>query len=257
MRTNTSAALGLTIAILLPSVLLAQAGPYERQRPDRAAVDRGRSAYAAQCINCHGLDAKGTERGPDLIRSVAVLRDRDGSEIGPAMAALSAHPARLPERDLRDLSHFLKEQVEATARNRNATTPPVVLTGNARAGRAWFDGDGGCRGCHSPEGDLAGIGARYRPVNLQQRFLFPRAYGEVPSSVTVTPPGGPPVSGSLEFVDDFFVALTDEQGVYRAFRRVPGMSVRIDDAYEAHSDLLARITDRNLHDVVTYLGTLK
>ena len=54
---------------LIPSLAFgAQAGPYNSLRPDEAAVSRGRSLYAQGCINCHGLDVKGTENGPDLIR---------------------------------------------------------------------------------------------------------------------------------------------------------------------------------------------
>ena len=34
--------------------LAAQGGPIDRQKVDQAAAMRGRSVYAAQCINCHG-----------------------------------------------------------------------------------------------------------------------------------------------------------------------------------------------------------
>ena len=73
----------------------AQGGPTDRQKVDDAAAARGRGLYAAQCINCHGSTAKGGPNGPDLIRSTAVLRDRLGSHLGPAMrAAASSHQRR-------------------------------------------------------------------------------------------------------------------------------------------------------------------
>ena len=75
------------LLVLAAGSLLAQGGPYERQRIDNAAADRGRALYAKQCINCHGSTAKGTDRGPDLIRSTVVLRDRLGNGIGPAIFA--------------------------------------------------------------------------------------------------------------------------------------------------------------------------
>lgn len=244
------------LLVLVPMDLLAQAGPSERLRPDGQYVQEGRQLYASRCINCHGLDVKGTGNGPDLIRSVAVLRDAAGSAIGPAMAALPDHP-ELSGNDLRNMSHFLREQVELTSRNRNPTTPPDVLTGSRDAGRAFFNGAGGCSGCHSPEGDLAGIGARMNPVDLQQRVLFPRSGRETPSQVTVRFPARSPVSGTLEFMDDFFVSLRDAEGNYRSFRRAGGVEVDLDDPYQAHWDLLERISDRNIHDVVTYLETLR
>jgi mono/diheme cytochrome c family protein len=244
------------MAVSRPQGLGAQAGPSDRLRPNAQYVQAGRQLYARGCINCHGLDVKGTEDGPDLIRSVAVLRDTGGNAIGPAMAAVPDHP-ELSDTDLRDMSHFLREQVELTSRNRNPTTPPDVLTGRADAGRRFFDGEGGCSGCHSPTGDLAGIGASTSPVNLQQRILFPRSGRETPSQVTVRFPAGTSVSGTLGFLDDFFVSLTDAEGNYRSFRRVGGIVVDVEDPYQAHWDLLERISDQNIHDLVTYLETLR
>lgn len=247
--------LGLLTAACLPSLASAQAGPYERQRPDSAAVERGRTFYADQCGGCHGFDAKGTQSGADLIRSVTVLRDNEGSEIGPAIAAIRNHPSDLNRRNLMDVSHFLKAQIEATARNRNASVPPNVYTGDATAGRAYFEGAGGCSACHSASGDFEGLGARYGGVDLQQRFLFPRSGS--PSAVTVIHAQDGRISGTLNFIDDFFVALTDSDGLYRSFRRSPQLQVDVDDPLAAHRDLLGQISDAEIHDVVTYLGTLQ
>src|SRR6185503_12839294 len=116
--------------------------------------------------------------------------------------------------------------VEQTVRNRNATKPPNVLTGNANAGKEYFNGAGKCSTCHSPAGDLAGVGRRYDPVTLQQRFLFPRGgRGNRPAEVTVTPPGGTAVSGTLERIDDFNVSLRDSAGEFHAWRRTPQLKV--------------------------------
>ena len=75
----------------------AQGGTYERQKVDPAAATRSRGVYAQHCINCHGSAAKGTDRGPDLIRSPIVLRDRLGSGIGPAVRKSATHQAALTD----------------------------------------------------------------------------------------------------------------------------------------------------------------
>ena len=233
-------------------------GPAERQAIDPAAADRGRKIYAEYCINCHGARAKGTENGPDLIRSVTVLRDRTGTEIGPALKKLPNHKADLPASQIADLSHFLKQYIEQTVRNRNTTRPPNVLTGNANAGREYFNGAGKCSMCHSATGDLAGIGRRYDPITLQQRTLFPRGVtGGKPTEVTVTPAGGRPVAGTLERIDDFNVSLRDAAGEFHAWRRTPQLKVELRDPYAAHIELLDRYTDADIHNIVAYLETLK
>src|SRR5262245_11163615 len=63
--------------------VLSGPGPGEKHVMNNAAADRGRTVWAAECITCHGTQARGTERGPNLIRSLVILRDRNGSELGP------------------------------------------------------------------------------------------------------------------------------------------------------------------------------
>jgi mono/diheme cytochrome c family protein len=253
--------LGILAALaLIPAATSAAQGPYDRQRVDRAAADRGRAVYARHCINCHGSTAKGTDRGPDLIRSVVVLRDRLGDRISEAIRPSASHQATLTPAEIVDLSHFIHQRVEAIVGNRNPSGPLNVLTGNAADGRAYFNGAGGCAACHSPAGDLAGIATRIPdPTNLQQRFLFPalRRGGPRQTEVTVKPASGPPVRGTLVRADDFTVALRDGSGEYRSFARGAGVAVEIHDPLAAHHELLDRYTDADMHNLTAYLATLK
>lgn len=247
-------------------------GPADKHVVDPDAAARGRSVYAAQCITCHGTHARGTGRGADLIRSVLVLHDRYGSEIGPFLK--KGHPTQTtPSADLTaaqvdDLSHLIHQEVYNTMRA--ALEIQNVLTGDAKAGAAYFNGAGKCSTCHSPTGDLAGYGKRFDPPAIQQRFLFPGGGGRggrggrggaAPQgarvTVTVTPPGGPEVSGTLLQMDDFNVALRDASGEYRSFKRTSSLKVVKNDPFAAHHELLDQYTDKNMHDIVAYLESLK
>jgi mono/diheme cytochrome c family protein len=232
--------------------LHAQAGPTARLKIDPTAAARGRTIYLQNCINCHGSLAQGTDQGPDLVRSVAVLHDQLGSELGPVLQKLPNHKADLTKGQLADLSHFLKDRIEYTANDRNADKPPNVLTGNAAAGKEYFTSK--CAACHSASGDLASIGTKYPPDELQQRFLFPR---RKPIAVTVKAGLVAPVSGTLDRIDDFNVSLHDSNGDYHAWKRVPGVDVELKDPLSEHYALLDELTDSNIHDVVAYLNTLK
>ena len=253
-------------------------GPNDKHVVDPAAEARGRTVYIAECVTCHGAKARGSRddapdvsRGPDLVRSVVVLHDRYGSVIGPFLA--KSHTMQsgklsssLSQSQVQDLSHFLHAMVEETLRGGPYAAPVNILTGNAAAGQSFFSGAGRCASCHSPTGDLAHIAAKYDPVTLQQKLVFPRtvtagrggrAAPSKPVIVTVTPPSGAPVTGTLVHIDDFNVALRDESGMYISWKRTPDLKVEKKDPYATHIDLLKVYTDQNIHDVLAYLETMK
>jgi len=76
-------------------------------------------------------------------------------------------------------------------------------------------------------------------------------------STTVADRQDEPLSGVLVQMDDFFVTLRDASNTVRVVRRVPGMTITKKDPYEAHHDLLDRISDKQIHDLVAYLVTLR
>jgi cytochrome c oxidase cbb3-type subunit III len=246
-------------------------GPADRQVIDEAAAIRGRKVYAAECITCHGTQARGSDNGPDLVRSEIVLHDRYGSTIGPFLK--KGHPtqttpvAQLTEAQIVDLSHTIHQEVYNTLRA--ALQIQNVLTGDPKAGAAYFNGEGKCASCHSPTGDLSHIASRMDPPALQQAFLFPggrggrgggrggRGASAHPVTVTVTPASGKPIAGTLVHIDDFNVALRDGADEYHSFKRTPDLKVVKHDPAEAHHELLDKYTDKNIHDIVAYLETLK
>jgi len=75
--------------------------------------------------------------------------------------------------------------------------------------------------------------------------------------VTVTPQGSAPVSGILVYLDDFVVSLQDSTGITRTFKRTAAVKIEKTDPLAAHRALLETITDKNIHDVVAYLETLR
>lgn len=248
------------------------AGADDKHIVDIAAAGRGRTIYIAECITCHGQKARGKDDGPDLVRSLTLLHDRYGSTIGPFLK--KGHPmqsggasAKLTQAQIADLSHFLHERVYDTLRSGPYSQVINVLTGDAKAGAVYFNGAGRCNTCHSPTRDLAAIAKKYDPPTLQQRFLFPQSIGfrrrgvgvarSKPVTVTVNPPSGPAVSGVLLNIDDFNVSLRDPSGEYHSWKRTPDLKLQKNDPYAAHVEMLDRYTDKNIHDVVAYLETLK
>jgi mono/diheme cytochrome c family protein len=250
-------------------------GAYDRQVTDPVAADRGRTLYAAECVDCHGPTARGSETGANLVRSNVVLKDRAGSELGPFLR--KGHPlqskknsADLTSAQVADLSHFLTQRVDDTLKR--SPTGINKVTGDVAAGKAFFNGDGKCGTCHAlTEGSprtLFGISVKFPDsVNLQQAMLFPGggrggrggggAASASPVTITVTPPGEPAVTGTIVQLDDFDVQLREPGGTIHKWSRTPALKVVKHDPLAAHHELLDRLTNNNVHDVVVYLETVK
>jgi cytochrome c oxidase cbb3-type subunit III len=283
MRSCKSAMLFLLLLLGLDGCLAAQ-GPAVPQgsrgpaaaiagaKEDPAAVERGAKAFAANCAGCHGPSARGNVGAPDLVRSLLVLDDEKGILIAPVLR--SGRPEagmpkpNLTEAQIADIVAWLHVQTY-TAGHRTTYAFLDVLTGDPKKGEAYFNAT--CSGCHSPTGDLKGIGARYDPFTLQGRWLQPRAGGRGRGgqasaqaaarsaiTVTVTLASGQIFSGMLDQIDEFNVSLRDASGEYHSFARTGAEpKVEVHDPLKAHTDLLEKYTDPDIHNITAYLATLK
>jgi cytochrome c oxidase cbb3-type subunit 3 len=232
-----------------------------QSRLDPAAVLRGRIQFKSSCGFCHAEDATGN-RGPDLVRSAALSHDQSGETLTPLIRngrpdkSMPAFPA-LTTRQVSDIVAFLHSRADdALHSNHVSNDYPLkkLLTGNVEAGRKYFEGAGGCSGCHSPTGDLHGIAARYQPIELQQRFLYP-SKGTV-RTATITTPSGETVEGTLVHADEFEIAITGKDGWYRSWERA-AVKVEIHDPLAAHRALMPKYTDADIHNLFAYLETFK
>ena len=224
---------------------------------DRAAVERGRGDFSSSCSFCHGSLATGTEQAPNLLRSPLVFQDHNGDTLGPFLKqgrptlGMPAFPTLSPEQ-VSDIAAFLHSRIQEVRGTRLPET--ALLVGNAKAGQAYFDGAGKCSACHSPTGDLAHIGSKDQPLALTTAFLTPPAK---PLHVNVVLPSGRTVSGKLEYLDEFTVSLVDDSGAYHTWPRDYTKSVEVVDPLAAHKAMLPVYTDKEIHDLLAYLVTLK
>ena len=228
--------------------------------PDAEAAKRGEKLYASNCSFCHGAKASGGDTGPDLVRSALVLHDEKGEIISPVIHNGRVNKGMpsftsLTDSELYDLAEFLHQRVELAA-NRGTYKVLDTITGDAKAGEAYFRGPGKCASCHSVTGDLAHIGSKFSPPDLQQTFLYPgRDAG--PPNVKVVLPSGESMSGTLKRLDDFSVTFYDAGSEYHAIALGPNVKVEVEDRLAAHRQLLNQYTDADMHNLTAYLATLK
>jgi cytochrome c oxidase cbb3-type subunit III len=229
-----------------------------------AELQVGEVRFGAQCGFCHGRDAAGGEQGPDLTRSEIVALDVRGDRLGPVVrggrveTGMPSFP--MDEAELTAITAFLHKQMDEAATlggGRRSVEPEDLRTGNAADGRAYFSGAGGCSGCHSAAGDLAGIANRYQGLALLQRMLYPsgRPAPALPKA-TFTLASGQVVIAPLTGEDEFSVTVMDPLGAPQTYQK-SAVKVTIDNPISAHFDQLGKYTDATMHNVYAYLETLK
>ena len=233
-------------------------------------IHHGQQLFAANCSFCHGSDARGGETGPNLVRSQLVLDDQNGEMIVPVVQ--NGRPAQgmpafqLGASDIDDIVEYL-HSLPLSSHNLPPSAPVDILVGDAEAGKAYFNGRGKCNSCHSVAGDMAGIGAKYRPRVLQNLIVSGgggRHFGPAttppppPITATVTVASGKKYTGDLVYRSPFFAVITERSGTTRSFALdKPGISITVTNPLQAHLDLLAKWKDSDIHNVTRYLSTLK
>jgi cytochrome c oxidase cbb3-type subunit III len=223
----------------------------------KEATERGQGIFSSSCSFCHGAQATGTEQAPNLLRSPLVMQDHDGDTLGPFLKqgrptlGMPAFASLEPQK-VQDIAAFLHARMQEVRGTRLPET--ALLVGDPKAGLIYFNGAGKCNTCHSPTGDLAHIGAKDQPLALTTSFLTPPAK---PSHVTVVLASGQSVQGKLDYLDEFTVSLVDTTGVHHSWPRERTRSIDVVDPLAAHKALLPAYTDKDIHDLLAYLVTLK
>lgn len=228
-----------------------------------AQVREGEATFGAQCGFCHGKDAAGGESGPDLTRAEIVAQDSHGDKLAPVIRAgrpNTGMPAfgDLGKDELNAIVAFLHSQMDkfaALGGGRRTVDPADLATGNAAAGREYFSAK--CSSCHSPTGDLAGIGTRFKGLNLLRRMLYPGGNpGGAQARATFQLSSGQTVVAPVVAEDDFSITVLDPLGDRQRYERSK-VNVKVEDPLSAHFDQLGKYTDADMHNVYAYLETLK
>jgi mono/diheme cytochrome c family protein len=253
-----------------PPVLLAQAPQPARSgqavreflglgpAPDAAAAKRGAPVYAANCAFCHGPLARGAE-GPSLIYSETVLKDEHGALIAEFLKAGRPEKgmpafATLSDEQRKDIAEFLHQQVEDVA-NRGTFEVKNILLGDPKKGAKYVAAH--CLTCHSLTGDLKGLAAKWKPVDLQRYWIMPpRTNNGRAITATVRSAQGT-WQGRVQQIDDFRIVLIKDSGEPVVIARDAAGAVELHDPLAPHVAMVGALADSDMIDVTAYLESLK
>ena len=225
-----------------------------------AQVENGGNLFMQNCAFCHGKDAGGGETGPDLTRSKLVEGDKNGETIGAVV-----HNGRvekgmprfsLSDSDVLSLVAFVHSQQDkfmSQTGTRKGVEESDLHTGNAAAGKQYFEGAGGCVKCHSATGDLAGVATRFTGLKLEQQMLYPT---DAKTKISVKTKTGQTLAGELIYQDEFTIGMRDSFGSYHSWP-VGAITFQVDRPADAHVAAMSKYTDDDVHNVLAYIQTLK
>ena len=229
--------------LLLESML---AGPGRTlssgQKVDAAAAERGSAVYTQYCINCHGAAARGTDDGPDLIRSAAGAAGSSGQRArSGAEDARESQYGDLTQR-AGDRSHSFPEAAggsdgeesqsgeasERADRRRAAGTRLLQWRGEVQH-LSFANGRSGRRRHSATTRSICSSVSCFRDARK-------------PSASDGNAASGPAVTGNArQRIDDFDVSLRDAAGEYHAWTRGPDLKRRNQDPLRQHHEMLDQL----------------
>jgi cytochrome c oxidase cbb3-type subunit III len=220
-------------------------------------IEEGRALFQLHCSYCHGARGEGG-RGADLTAgqyrrggSDANLYNTVRNGIGSEMPAV-----RASDEEVWRLVAFVKRIGSSGLAEKPA--------GNALAGKALYDGKGGCAACHTigHEGgslgpDLTDVGRRRSLKHLEESILAPDA--DVPvqyRALELVTKAGATVTGIRLNEDDLSIQLRDAADNLRSFLKENVREIRRDRP-SLMPPFGTTLNRQEVEDLVAYLNSLR
>lgn len=246
--------------IVLGGVLCLSGGLFAQnaqQQYKASDVEQGRQQFRINCVLCHGADG-------DQVGGVKLMTGEfryDYADSALVQLILDGIPGTpMPSTSM---SEATAQTIVAYLRVSAQENSPH-LAGDPAAGKAIFEGRGGCLNCHNVAGqgahfgpDLSNIGARRRAIELESSILDPnQSVGPQNRFIRATGEDGADIRGRVLGVDSFNVQIIDSDDQVRTLdrTRISEFQMLNDSPMPSFRD---RLTAQELADLVAYLTTLK
>jgi cytochrome c oxidase cbb3-type subunit III len=271
----TRMAIAFSVVMLFMGCALATAQDKTVTNPvagNAAAIQEGNSLFRANCSPCHGLNAQGGGRGPDLTAG----RWLHGSSDAEIFATISRG---VPGTEM-PASGFEDSETWAILAYIRSLSPDnhAVVEGDRAKGEKIFSKSAGCSACHMVRGrggllgpDLSRVGeARSVPYmidairepskELSAGMLDPNNHYGLPlvyDTVTVVTGGGQKVVGVAKNEDTFSIQLLDTQQQLHFFQKKDLKAVTHErkSLMPAYSEQMLKPAE--LQDLIAYLESLR
>jgi len=243
---------------LLAILTCAQAKPAGTQVPvSSVMLADAKQTYETVCAACHGLDAHGSERGPNIASRPEVVQKTDAElaqivangRTAAGMPAFSAFGA--PK--ISALVAYLR-----TLEGRGKSQP---LPGDPEKGRTLFFGRAKCSDCHTIAGqggffasDLTTYSGKLDADELRAKILNPDA-GLDPRRglVRVVLADGTELTGAVRNENNFSIQLQTSDGTFHLLNKADLRFQSYLGASGMPRDYQSALTPAELNDVISFV----
>ncbi len=251
---------GLYLLILLGLRTTTDAQERNSLLNDPEAVQLGKSHFRINCSLCHGLDARGGGRGPDLTTGrkkhgnsdAALFRTiHDGVPGTDMPATMGSVGVEMKDGEIWQVIAYLRS-IEIKA---------PTTTGDAVHGKALF-GAKGCSNCHMVDGkggrlgpDLTGLASSRSHESIVESVRNPdRELATGYQTVTVVTADGHEVKGFIMNQDRFTVQMMDTSERILLLKRDQLRSLKTSSGSLMPAYGVNQLSNRDLEDIISYLS---
>jgi putative heme-binding domain-containing protein len=224
---------------------------------DAARRREAKATFESVCASCHGLDARGGERGPDLVSRLDVVRKTDAELVkiltnGKIAAGMPSFASYGPARQLALVSYL------RTLQGRSRETP---LPGDPARGKTIFFGKAKCAECHMIRGqggffaqDLTAYAARMDAEEVRAGIVNPnKDLDPRRGLVSVMLADSTTFSGVARNEDNFSLQLQTPDGVFHLLNKSDIRALTYTGRSPMPSDYGSTLSPAELNDLVSYL----
>lgn len=263
-RSVVFAGISITFVLLCSSIAFTSLGLRAENKQAASSADANSSSqaeakaiYGSNCASCHGLDARGGERGPDIVSRPEVVNKTDAELTEILMnGRTSAGMPGFASFGAGKVSALLAYLRMLQGRGRSASLP-----GEPNRGKILFFGKVGCSECHVVSGqggvcasDLTTYAARLSADEVRIRIVNPdKDLDPRRGMVDVVLRDSKTISGFPRNEDNFSLQLQTQDGVFHLLNK---SDIRT-QTYAGKSGMPANygstLSTEELNDIVSYL----
>jgi len=231
--------------------------PARKSPADRSTAESGRKTFESVCAGCHGLDGRGSERGPNIATRAEVrsLTDEETShflQFGRPAAGMPAFAS---------LGASRIKGVIAYLRILQGENEDVSVPGDAQRGKSLFFGEAGCAKCHMINGaggflgaDLSSYASKTSIEDIRRAITDPnKDLDPQARTALVTTREGRKFTGIARNEDNFSLQLQSLDGTFHLLLKSDLERVEYQPKSLMPSDYGSRLSLTELDDLVNYL----